>query len=77
MRSGFRKAMVVAAVGFGMMFGSVSAQVPTPPYPCVNNGEVGEVPLQNGVRYFICWDGVWRYSYECTYDPLSGQCVIH
>lgn len=65
------------AVGMLMAFGMATASDGSPPpaSTCTENGQVAVVELVNGLRYFICSNGQWQFTYECTY--VGSQCVIH
>ncbi|MBD9368865.1 hypothetical protein [Xanthomonas sp. XNM01] len=75
MKGRIGKALAFVALGCAVAVGTASAQMQTPSEPCLVDGQVGEVPLFNGVRYFMCFEGEWYVFRQCIGAPGQQTCT--
>lgn len=69
------RALACVVLGFAVAVGTASAQMQTPTESCLVDGQVAEVPLVNGVRYFMCFEGEWYVFRQCFGAPGQQKCT--
>ncbi|MCD9126692.1 hypothetical protein [Luteimonas fraxinea] len=65
---------LIAAVLAVSSFSAQAFEYP-PASECNYNGQTGSLAIPNGERFFLCWDGEWIFTHECTWDGI--RCIIH